>query len=47
MPESVSGDPTNGIGSRGGIGRVGVINEGLARENDRNEGCGEVGWVGR
>ena len=30
---------------RGGIGSVGVMDEGLVRENDRNGGCGEVGVV--
>ena len=28
---------------RGGIGSVGVMGEGLVRENDRNGGCVEVG----
>ena len=29
---------------RGGIGSVGVMGEGLVRENDRNGGCGRWGW---
>ena len=31
---------------RGGIGRVGVMGEGLVREDDRVWGSGGCGWVG-
>ena len=45
LRESVSGDPTMSLGSvlREGIGRVGVMGEGLMRENNRNGGVWR--WV--